>query len=177
MDVIKNSLKIFVKVLAYLSYIFIALYAVVEIPILFGHRPLIVLSGSMEPSYKVGSLLYYHEVPIESIKEDDIITFKLEDDKYVTHRVVSIEDGQIKTKGDANTSDDPWTITSKEFQGKVSNLKIPYIGYYINFVNTHLYLIWVVVIILLSEFLLSNAEIFDINRKKGVRSNGKVKEE
>lgn len=177
MDVIKNSLKIFVKVLAYLSYIFIALYAVVEIPILFGYRPLIVLSGSMEPSYKVGSLLYYHEVDKEDIKIDDVITFKIEEDKNVTHRVIAIEGEKYKTKGDANTVEDSWLINYSDIKGKVSKITIPYIGFYINFVNTHLYLIWVIVLILVSEFLLSNVEIFDINRKRGVRSNGKSKEE
>ncbi len=177
MESIKKALKILIKTLANLSYILIAIYAIVEIPIIFGYKPLIVLSGSMEPSYKVGSLLYYHKATKEDIEIDDVITFKLENDKYVTHRVIAIENEKYKTKGDANSNEDPWLIDYSDVKGKVIKTTIPYIGYYINFVNTHLYLIWVIVLILVSEFLLSNVEIFDINRKKGVRSNGKSKEE
>ena len=154
-----------------ISYILIAVYFLVSIPAVFGYTPLIVASGSMEPNYKVGSVLYYKEVDVRDIKVNDVITFMTVTDSNVTHRVDEIVEGGFVTKGDANLSPDAEVVTFDKVKGKVLDFNIPIVGYYIGFVNKNLYLVGVVVIILLSEFLLENVKNFKIKKsKKGVEN-------
>ena len=104
------------------------------------------------------------------IKEMDIITFETGNDSNVTHRVVDFVEGKIQTKGDANLSPDTELVSYENVKGKVMDFKIPYVGYYIKFVNEHLYLIGVVVLILVLEFFIDNMKCFNIDKKikKGV---------
>lgn len=142
-----------IYVLSYLVYIGIIVYGLVSLPSVFGYHPLIVLSGSMEPTYRVGSVLYYREVKAEEIKEGDVITFEIEG-KVVTHRVIQIEEGEYTTQGDANESPDGKKVYYEEIKGKVSNSSIPYVGYYIEIVNEHKSVVAIAIIILVLEFLL-----------------------
>lgn len=82
--------------------------AVLYVPQWFGIEPMIVLSGSMEPTYPVGSLLYVKHMQRDSIKKGDVITFLLEDQVPVTHRVVEVDtkNRTCTTKGDANNTVD-----------------------------------------------------------------------
>ena len=66
--------KIF-NILSNVCYIGISIYLLVSFPILLGYKPLVVLSGSMEPTYKVGSIIYYEE-PGEINKGDVIVFFE-----------------------------------------------------------------------------------------------------
>ena len=133
---------------------------------IFGHTPVVVLSGSMEPTYKVGSVIYYKKVSEKELKEKDVITFNI-DNKTISHRIVSIDNGLIETKGDANNTSDIHKIRYENIKGKVGNNSIPYVGYYIKMVNDNLTLVVIVtVIILVSEFLFSNTEDLNINNKR-----------
>lgn len=59
---------------------------------LVGLTPMTVLSGSMEPTYHVGSLIYVKDIKPENITVGMPITFVLNDDLMVaTHRVVNVE--------------------------------------------------------------------------------------
>lgn len=155
-----------IHVLANISYLLILLYALVCVPIIFDYKPLVVLSGSMTPTYKVGSVIYYTPVSESEIKEGDVVTFSYEEDTYVTHRIISIENGEYETRGDANNTSDARHIKYENIHGKVAKKSIPYIGHYIYFVNQHLYLLIIIVIILISEFLLNNVKAFDIDNKR-----------
>lgn len=155
-------LKKIVTFLSYLCYIGIIVYALVALPIIFGYNPLVVLSGSMKPTYNVGSIIYYKES--NAIKIDDVIVFTCKDNSFVTHRVIDIVDEKYVTKGDANESADAERVMQQSIKGKAVNIEIPYIGYYIHYINTNFWVIVVVVIILISEFLLSNLKAFDIDK-------------
>lgn len=74
----------------------------------FGIKPFAVLSGSMEPSYHTGSLVYVKSVAPEEIEVGDPITFTISGSTVVTHRVVEIDPVQreFTTKGDANDTND-----------------------------------------------------------------------
>ncbi len=162
---ILKVIKFIVHMLSEICYLLILLYALVCVPIIFNYKPLVVLSGSMEPTYKVGSVIYYHPVDENELKEGDAITFTYENGDYITHRINSIIDNLYETKGDANNSPDVKKISYKDIKGKVAKMSIPYIGYYISFINTHLYLLIIVIIILISEFLLGSVKAFDIDKK------------
>ena len=160
-------MEIIKKIIHFLSniiYILITLYVIIGLPMLFNYKPLVVLSGSMEPTLPTGSVIYYHPVEESDLKVGDIVTFKLKDNKtLVSHRITSINNGIIQTKGDANNSVDSLDLTYSSIMVVDSNIYIPYVGYFIQFVNEHLYLVAIVVTILVLEFLLSNI----IDDKKG----------
>lgn len=161
-------IKKIVHLLAIISYALIIIYAIVCIPMIFGHHPVVVLSGSMEPTYKVGSVIYYKKVSEKELKDGDVITFNANNNKMVSHRIDNIDNGLIETKGDANNVSDVNKIRYENVRGKVGKLSIPYVGYYIKMVNDNLTLVVIAaVIILVSEFLISNVEAFDINKKNG----------
>ena len=57
-----------------------------------GLTPYAVLSGSMEPSYPVGSLIYVKKMQPADVRVGDVITFVVNDELLVaTHRVVEVE--------------------------------------------------------------------------------------
>jgi signal peptidase len=85
--------------------------------LVFGVKPLVVISGSMEPTIPVGSVLFTREVPAGELNVGDIVTAaRPNGDGDITHRLVSSEevrDGiyQLVMRGDANKSDDPEPYT------------------------------------------------------------------
>lgn len=101
------------------------------LPVLAGYRPYAIVSGSMEPTLKVGSVIFVKPVAPETLKEGDIITFSLNGaGTVVTHRAVFIdrETKMIATKGDANSSNDASLVPFGNVYGKVG-ASIPYLGY------------------------------------------------
>lgn len=100
-----------------------------------------VLSGSMEPNYSVGSLIYVDEVDPFKLQQGDVITFMLNEDTVATHRIVEVvpddEDPSVvrfKTKGDANESEDGSLVHYKNVIG-TPVFKIPKLGYVANFIQ------------------------------------------
>ena len=114
--------EIFIKII----YVFLLIYLIIFIPKLFGYNPLVVISGSMEPTLKVGGLLYYEEIDINDFKEKDILVYELKD-HIISHRVVEHLDNGFITKGDANQTKDMNPVNYNNYMGKVV-LSIPVIG-------------------------------------------------
>lgn len=79
----------------------------------FGVHPVIVVSGSMEPTLPVGAMVFTRDAPAGSVRPGDIVTVPRQDGGtgLITHRVVTAStDGGITTlhlKGDANATEDP----------------------------------------------------------------------
>lgn len=73
-----------------------------------GLTPFTVLSGSMEPTYHVGSLIYVKKTAPADIKVGDPITFVVNDDLLVaTHRVVDIEKFETGTRAVLDENEQP----------------------------------------------------------------------
>ena len=90
-----------------------------------------VISGSMEPTYSVGDLLYVKTVDPDSVRVGDPITFVLNEDLAVaTHRVGAVDsvNRQFTTKGDANESEDARPGHFNNLVG-VPVFAIPLLGY------------------------------------------------
>lgn len=91
-----------------------------------------VISGSMEPTYSVGDLLYVNtKTAPESVKPGDVITFVLNEDLVVaTHRVtrVDAENQRFYTQGDANEHEDVSPVLFKNMVG-TPVFSIPLLGY------------------------------------------------
>lgn len=131
-------------------YVLVIIYLLIFVPSLWGQKPLVVISGSMEPTLQVGGLLYYHEEDLNNFKKDDILVYKSRN-HIISHRVVEkLNDGFI-TKGDANKSYDPDMIENSRVLGKGTNWSIPYLGLYADFIYTHKYLLFISIAILLID--------------------------
>ena len=90
-----------------------------------------VISGSMEPTYSVGDLLYVKTVDPDSVKVGDPITFVLNEDLVVaTHRVVAVDSQNrlFTTKGDANETEDAAKVHFNNLVG-VPVFAVPLLGY------------------------------------------------
>ena len=103
---------------------------------MMGYRVFCVLSGSMEPLYSVGDLIYVKPTPSSEIKVGDTVSFVLNEDLVVaTHQVVSIDakNMRLQTKGLTNDiPDDP--IHYNNVIG-VAKFALPKMGYVANFVQ------------------------------------------
>ena len=94
-----------------------------------GIKPYIVLSGSMEPVIKTGSLcLIDTKAEFERVQEGDVIAFETSAGVLVTHRALRIQDGMIETKGDANDVSDGFSVNEENFCGNTL-ISVPYLGY------------------------------------------------
>ena len=99
-----------------------------------GVTPYVVLSGSMEPTIETGSLcLINKRIQYEEIKENDIIAFKI-NDTLVTHRVITKNDTEFETKGDANEESDGFS-PKENYVGK-NVYWIPKLGYVVQLLQT-----------------------------------------
>ena len=109
--------------------VMLILVACLYIPKFFGISPLIVLSGSMEPEYPIGSLLYVNQHNLDDIKIGDAITFYIDESTLVTHRVVGIDESSCTyiTKGDANEVHDGSPVSFADVLG-VPIMNIPKLG-------------------------------------------------
>ena len=104
---------------------------------LLGYQIFNVISGSMEPTYKVGDLIYVKEVDVDGIQVGDPITFVLNEDLVVaTHRVVEIdrENQHFYTKGDANETIDASPVHFNNVIG-VPQFSVPLLGYVSDFIQ------------------------------------------
>lgn len=100
-----------------------------------------VLSGSMEPTYHTGSLIYVKKVDPYTIEAGQPITFMLNEDTVATHRVVEVvpdeEDPTVirfRTKGDANEVEDGSLVHYKNVIG-TPVFSIPYLGYVAEYIQ------------------------------------------
>ena len=108
---------------------------------LVGLQVFTVLSGSMEPTYHTGSLIYVKKVDATKLSEGTVITFMLDEDTLATHRIVGVvpdeEDPSViryRTKGDANESEDGSLVHYKNVVG-TPVFTIPKLGYLANYIQ------------------------------------------
>ena len=98
---------------------------------LIGLHAFTVVSGSMEPKYCVGDLIYVQKVDAHKVEVGDAITFVLNEQLTVaTHEVIAIdwEEQRFYTKGIANDTPDASPVHFKNLIGKPV-FSIRYLGY------------------------------------------------
>ena len=102
-----------------------------EVPSIFGYKPFIVLSGSMESEIMTGDLVIVKETDPEKLNKKDIIAFRDAQDTVTTHRIIDIvyKDGQkyFVTKGDNNSSQDQNLVELEDVEG-IYEFRIPRAG-------------------------------------------------
>lgn len=124
----------------------------------------------MYPTIKKGNLIYYKNINKDKLKVGDIVTYKT-NNYTITHRIYSINNNLYTTKGDNNNTIDNKEISYNDILGKVSNIRIPIIGYGINFLNNNIYIFYIVVFILILEFCFTNC----VFKLEGRLYNGRTK--
>lgn len=135
----------------------VILAALLFLPRIFGLQPLAVLSGSMEPTYHVGSLIYVDKVGADKISVGDPMTFKLSGETVVTHRVVEKNEAEqyFVTKGDANENVDGGEVAFSNVIGKPL-FSIPLLGYLATYAGTKtgkIILVTIILVVLILTFL------------------------
>ena len=108
---------------------------------LLGLQVYTVLSGSMEPNYHVGSIIYVKKVEPSALKVGDAISFLISENTVATHRIIEVipdesnpEVIRFRTKGDNNDIPDTNPVHCNNVLGKVVGT-IPLLGYVSNFVQ------------------------------------------
>ena len=137
--------------------VMILLVAILFLPRIFGLQPLAVLSGSMEPTYHVGSLIYVKDVDPSTIEVGEPMTYRISEDTMVTHRVIekNEETQTFRTKGDANDTEDGGEITYSNVVGKPL-MSIPLLGYVAVYTSTRtgmIVMVTAIIVVLLLTFL------------------------
>lgn len=126
--------RIAAKVSGIILSIFITLFIVLGIalvlPRVFGLKPFIVVSGSMEPVIPTGSIVYINTRDT-AVTAGDIVAFYETEDIVVTHRIVGYEEDGFTTKGDANDSEDQNTVYQDAIIGTYV-FNIPGAGYLVS---------------------------------------------
>lgn len=110
-------------------------------PELFGYQFKTVLSGSMEPTFKTGSVILVEEIKDkQALKENDVITFRQDEKNVVTHRIVEVvKQGDAvlyRTKGDNNEEADMNPVMPENVVAKYSDITVPFIGYFLKYASS-----------------------------------------
>ncbi|MFP5252971.1 MAG: signal peptidase I [Actinomycetes bacterium] len=105
----------------------------VAAPMAAGARPLVVLSGSMSPTYEVGDVVVVRPVDPSTLQVGDVVTYRSRPGHpdLTTHRVAGVVlEGQRRgyvTRGDANGADDPRPVIAEQIRGTVW-YSVPLVG-------------------------------------------------
>ena len=131
-------------------------------PRLLPYRTVTMLTGSMAPKIPAGAVAVDVREPVSQLRPGQVVSFHspLPGHPVVTHRVVSVEhrDGNtlIRTRGDANTADDPWlAVVHGDAVWRVRGV-VPVLGRVVRALRTptvHPLVAWVLPALLLLWFL------------------------
>lgn len=92
-----------------------------KVPNVFGYKPFIVLSGSMEGKIHKGDLIITKMVDPTTLKVNDIIAFRDVENTVTTHRIIDIVENngktQFITKGDNNSTQDRNLVSLNDVEG------------------------------------------------------------
>lgn len=141
-----------------------------KIPSVFGYKPFVVLSGSMQSNINIGDLVFVREVDSNKLEKNDIIAFR--DGKIVTtHRIIDVinENGNtcFKTKGDNNNVADDDLVCSESIEGKYV-FKINKLGNLIIFIQQPAGFFVMMLSILLIGVLVFLVKNYGINKRFAV---------
>ena len=117
----------------------------------------VVRSGSMEPEFSAGDLVFLR--PVRQVQVGDVVAFRTSRGidgsvSRLLHRVVAVDDSgdRFTTKGDANPEPDPFRVGLESLVGEATGFKVPYAGYVTLFLQSRLGLTWLAIIALVSFY-------------------------
>jgi signal peptidase len=110
-------------------------------PLAFDARPLVVLSGSMEPALHTGDVSVVRSIAPIDARPGDIVTFRDPDNakRLITHRVRAMRvqgDAVVfRTRGDANNVSERWRVPASGEIGRVM-YRIPKLGWVLSYARS-----------------------------------------
>ncbi|MDY0393706.1 signal peptidase I SipW [Virgibacillus halophilus] len=110
-------------------------------PQAFGYQIKTVLSGSMEPDIKTGSIIAVKPGgDMTRFKKNDVITFTSDENILITHRIVKVmpsgNNVRYQTKGDNNDGPDMNPVMSQNVVAEYTGFTVPYVGYALHFLQS-----------------------------------------
>ena len=136
-----------------------------KVPSIFGYKPFVVMSGSMEPKINKGDLIFVKKVDTNTLTVGDVIAFRNSDNTVTTHRIKNIMESKnrvcYETKGDNNNTSDEDITCDNLVEGKYVS-KIAKIGNFIIFVQEPMgftILMLTILIICIFIYFMSSGEI------------------
>lgn len=143
-----------------------------KVPNIFGYKPFIVLSGSMESSIRKGDLVITKMIDPSTLKENDIIAFRDVEGTVTTHRIIELVENEginyFVTKGDNNTTQDLNLVEYDDVEGVYIG-RIPNVGNLMNsFADPMVIVIMVagITVIFAVGFMISNKRSSDKEREE-----------
>ena len=133
-----------------------------EVPSIGGNAPLIVLTGSMDPTIKAGDLIVTKKVDAKDVKVGDVISFfdpEGNGSSIVTHRVIGIEidetSGEIffRTQGDNNDIADMTPVPERNLVGRWEGTRFWGLGYVVLFTQSTVGIIVIIAVIFVGIFV------------------------
>ena len=147
---------------ALLAVVLLALASVLIVPYFMGYTELAVLTGSMQPTLPVGTLIYVKETDPAQLEVGDVVTYRLDGDTMVT-------------QGDANADPDG-EITFDRIVGKM-DFSIPYLGYISLNIRTPIGIVSICGVLVLIILLTFIPEIFSKDDEEEKKENEEKAEE
>ncbi len=117
---------------------------------IFGYTGFEVITGSMSGTIEVGDVIIVQIT--KDVEENDIVVYK-EENSFITHRIIKMNEQTIITKGDANNSEDK-EISKSQVLGKVVKI-IPNVAIWKKVLSTPVVSISIITTILLFGFAFS----------------------
>ncbi|MCY9184489.1 signal peptidase I [Bacillus sp. FSL K6-1012] len=178
----KKALKLISNILYVIIFTLIIVLTLVVIstrssggePAVFGYTLKSVLSGSMDPEFKTGSLILVKEITdVKKLQKGDVITFMQDADTAVTHRIIDMKKQgdhlSFQTKGDNNAAADSAPVSDENVRAQYTGFQLPYAGYMLHFasqpIGTAILLIVPGVMLLIYSFVTISSAIREIERK------------
>jgi signal peptidase I len=112
---------------AYLTAVAWLLWWVLVAAVVPAWTPVVVTSGSMAPAIRTGDLVIISAVAPEEVAPGHVVVFDDPGRGLVTHRVVDVEAGALRTQGDANRQVDSRPVDRSEVRGR-GRLLVPAVG-------------------------------------------------
>lgn len=143
-----------------------------KVPSVFGYKPFMVLSGSMESDIHKGDLILTKETNPADLAINDVIAFRDAEKTITTHRIIDIveNDGQTYfiTKGDNNSTQDLNLVAFEDVEGIYVG-RIPGIGSMMDSLSkptTIIILVFGITAIFVIGFMISTKKQRDAERKE-----------
>lgn len=158
-SILKKVANFIVNVIMALVFLILLVVIIIKLSMLIsgknyflinGYSIFCVATGSMEPTISQNDIIIVKKSDTYNV--NDIITF-IKGDEFITHRIVSVNDETVTTKGDANNAVDV-AIGKDKIIGKV--VKIYYnMGVWQKILTTPSIIIMIFVTLLLFDFAFS----------------------
>lgn len=178
----KKALRIIGNILTALILIFallVMIFTVISVNTvnredasIFGYKPYIVLSDSMQDTFKVGDIAVSKTVDVSTLEPGDIITFSSIDPanygETVTHKIreITTYEGEpaFVTYGTTTGVDDTYPVPFANVTGEYQ-FRLPGMGYFFEFLRTPAGYVTLILIPFLLLILLQAIKFFRLARQ------------